>query len=1532
MGWVAYRFASAALALARRAWRRPWAAFILSLLIAAPHPAAAQSQVQVNQVQVNQTFISQGPGPEQGNYNWIGGADRSPNGTDAGAVQSVLPDPALGAGTMFAASPNGGIWMTANNGATWSALTSNQASLSIASLSLDPTDSTGKTIIAGVGMVDNGEYSQNNLFNGRSGALTGLLYTTNGGQTWSALGQNSAFAGESVVSAMARGSTLLVATFEPTLPQSATAGYGLFLSTNGGTTFKDISGAAGSGLPAGAVTSLVADPSNPSTFYAAVKSGANKGATAVYVSHDLGATWTPMFTAANSNGTITSTGDQTVITLAAGPNGSVAVAVSDLGHAASMGVSKQDPSLVGVFLSSNQGTTWNQLTTAPNVVAGGQTPINLHIAIDPTNQNIVYLTGDAYQTCPCSVEAFRLNYNPATNTSTATTLTFEGTPANNLQDANTVHADSRSITFDSAGDMILSTDGGIYMRTNPQGNGTWEGLNGNLSVFEGYVVAYDANSKRVGIAAQDNGVSLQSAPGSSLFNTLNGGDGTNIAINDRTLTGMSAIYSSSEDLSSLSRLIINAQGQVVAPQPYDPVNNPGGVPVYCTTAGHTSAAYCADLVNANSTFSALFVLNRIDPSLIAISGATDVYTTQDTLSGGNGVNASSVNLFLTDLGTTGGASVISYGTTNDIRAIAVGAGVNTGVGEVWFSANNTAGSLTQLTNYAGGTPTGIMFDNRSEQRIFVADGSDLYYTRNADGAATFAKLTTDLPQGFVRPTSVEFISNNGVNALLVGGMNTPLSCTSAPNGCIISSTQSPITVADSNSIGMLSNWRAFGQGLPNALVYQMAYNPTVDVLAVSGIGVGAYVLYDVTSYFPQATVLQFGLADNDSMPDASYLGNGTVGVRPLIKYGTGTLTIAGDASYTGGTTINGGALVLGTGGSSGSVIGNVTFCSNASDPSCDPSTDKFLVFNRSDVYAYGGSISGPGQVIQAGAGTLILSGQSTYTGPTTVEAGILSVTGSISSDVIVNSGAALSGSGTVGSTTINAGGLLAPANPGGALTVQGNLLFATAGAYLVEIAGNAADRVNVIGSATLAGNLFVALTGGTVSRQYTILNATGGITGTFAGVNNLPATLPGNLAYDANNVFLNLSLNYNALGRLNSNQQNVANALSNFFNANGSIPVVYASLTPVALSQIAGEASTGLQQTTFQAMSQFIATLLDPLIGGRESTPASLSATPYAADNTSASAYADTGKTWTERERAAYNAVFTKAPLRQVYDPHWSVWAAGFGGSQTTDGNAAAGSNNITSSIFGVAAGADYLLSPRTIAGFALAGGGTSFSVANAGSGRSDLFQAGVFIRHTVGQAYVSAALAYGWQDITTDRTVSAAGSSQLRAQFDANAFSGRLEGGYRFVAPWVGGVGITPYAAAQFTTFDLPAYAEQVLSGAGTFALAYAAKDVTDARSELGFRTDKSFLVQNGILTLRSRFGWAHDFDPDRSIAATFQALPGSSFVVNGAAQASDSVLTTASIEMKWKNGWSAAATFEGEFSNVTSSYAGKGVARYTW
>ena len=69
-----------------------------------------------------------------------------------------------------------------------------------------------------------------------------------------------------------------------------------------------------------------------------------------------------------------------------------------------------------------------------------------------------------------------------------------------------------------------------------------------------------------------------------------------------------------------------------------------------------------------------------------------------------------------------------------------------------------------------------------------------------------------------------------------------------------------------------------------------------------------------------------------------------------------------------------------------------------------------------------------------------------------------------------------------------------------------------------------------------------------------------------------------------------------------------------------------------------------------------------------------------------------------------------------------------------------------------------------------------------------------------------------------------------------------------------------------------------------------------------------------------------------NRTIGATFQTLPGTSFVVNGAAQASNSALVTGSAEMKWLNGFSLAGTFESEFFSVTTSYAAQGVVRYAW
>jgi outer membrane autotransporter protein len=232
--------------------------------------------------------------------------------------------------------------------------------------------------------------------------------------------------------------------------------------------------------------------------------------------------------------------------------------------------------------------------------------------------------------------------------------------------------------------------------------------------------------------------------------------------------------------------------------------------------------------------------------------------------------------------------------------------------------------------------------------------------------------------------------------------------------------------------------------------------------------------------------------------------------------------------------------------------------------------------------------------------------------------------------------------------------------------------------------------------------------------------------------------------------------------------------------------------------------------------------------------------------------------------------------------------------------------------------------------GFALAGGGTSWSLSGAlGGGKSDMFQAGLYGSTRAGPAYLSAALAYSTHWVSTDRTVTAGLTERLRADFVAHAFGARLESGYRFGA----GFGVTPYAAMQVQGFNTPAYAEHAQSGTGTFALSYDADNKLATRSELGARFDSGHVFDDGTtLTLRSRAAWAHAFNADRSLSATFQTLPGARFPVTGALPADDALLVSAAAELRFAGGWSVAGRFDGEFAGGSHVIAGSGTLRYAW
>jgi autotransporter-associated beta strand protein len=583
------------------------------------------------------------------------------------------------------------------------------------------------------------------------------------------------------------------------------------------------------------------------------------------------------------------------------------------------------------------------------------------------------------------------------------------------------------------------------------------------------------------------------------------------------------------------------------------------------------------------------------------------------------------------------------------------------------------------------------------------------------------------------------------------------------------------------------------------------------------------------------------------------------------------------------------------------------------------------------VISDGGASGGAGgSLIKVGNGTLTLTNTEAYTSATTIDGGALNVTGSIalSSSVTVNSAGALEGTGTVSSTTINSGGIFAPGAPGApgtSINVAGSLAFLSGAIYLVQLNPATSTFANVTGATSLNGTVdAVFAPGNYVQKQYTILVSNSVINGTFNALDtfNLPANFTATLSYSVNDVFLNLKASIPNAG-LNVNQQNVATALNNFFNDGGVLPPTF---TPIfnlsgaqlanALTQLDGEVATGADKGAFLLMDEFLSVMLDPFVDGRIG---GLGGGPMGfAPDQQAALPPDVA--------LAYAGVF-KAPPPAPFAQRWTTWGSAFGGGQTTHSNAVIGSNNVSAQAAGFAGGMDYHVSPDTVVGFGLSGGETGWSLAQGlGTGRSDAFQAGVYATTRAGPLYLAAALAGAEHWMSTSRV---ALGDQLTANFNGHAWGGRIEAGYRY-GVW-SGVGVTPYVAAQYQAFHTPFYREADAM-AGGFGLSYNAQNATDTRSELGFRLEHLTTAWGMPLLLRGRLAWAHDWASNPALTATFQSLPGASFVVNGAATPPDSALVTAGSEWRLSPHLALLTKFDGEFAPNAQTYAGSGTLRYSW
>ncbi len=651
-----------------------------------------------------------------------------------------------------------------------------------------------------------------------------------------------------------------------------------------------------------------------------------------------------------------------------------------------------------------------------------------------------------------------------------------------------------------------------------------------------------------------------------------------------------------------------------------------------------------------------------------------------------------------------------------------------------------------------------------------------------------------------------------------------------------------------------------------------------DVLRLGGAGIASF---DVSAIGPVAQYQNF-----DSFE----------------KTGTGTWSLVGTGTATTNWTINQGTLQIGNGGTSGSVVGNITTSSTGT-----------LAFNRSDAFAFDNLVLGSGTIRQIGSGTTILTANNAaFAGATLVEAGTLSVNGVLGGTVTVLGGR-LQGTGTVGATTIAAGGTIAPGNSIGTLTVNGAYLQAAGSTYQVEIdpATVTSDLIRVNGTATLAsGAAFTAInyTGATLlaGQRYTILTSTGGLTGSYgSGDFAMTPFLSLRDSYDANNAYLTVVQTRTvASAGATGNQVAVGQGVDSLPSGNSiqtdmiNQPTLDSVRT--ALDQISGEIHASAMTALIDESWLLRAAVNDRLraaFGGVGAAPMATLNYGFSADL----------------------APSVKGPMPTLNTDRFAVWGQGYGawGRSGSDGNAA----RLTHSTGGFLLGADAAVFDTLRIG-AVAGYSRSVFDVNSrfSSGESDNYHLGLYAGGRWGSLSLRTGASYSWHDVETSRTVvSSAFGSNLRAGYDAGTAQIFGELGYRID---LGRVAFEPFAGLAYVNLHTDGFNET----GGSAALSARGDDTSLGYSTLGLRASSNFAVHGMDLTLRGGLAWRHafgDVDPTTTLA-----FAGSgAFSIAGIPIARDAAIVEAGLDLAIGKGATLGLAYTGQLAEDTQDHAFKGV-----
>ncbi|WP_431099055.1 autotransporter outer membrane beta-barrel domain-containing protein [Polaromonas aquatica] len=677
------------------------------------------------------------------------------------------------------------------------------------------------------------------------------------------------------------------------------------------------------------------------------------------------------------------------------------------------------------------------------------------------------------------------------------------------------------------------------------------------------------------------------------------------------------------------------------------------------------------------------------------------------------------------------------------------------------------------------------------------------------------------------------------STVTVGGTRT-LHLGRVGTGALIIGDIGPSGTLDASAVvlGNAGSSIKFNQNDATPYTFSAAISGTGWVEVFSHGGVSSTVLTGVNSYtggtfirtngrLTGTTTSLQGAISNEGLLTFDQTANGTFagsigGSGTLIKEGAGTVILSGTNTYTGATIINGGTLR----GTTASLQGFITNRAN-------------LEFLQAGNGTFAGVISGTGNVVKSGTGNVSFSGTNTYNGPTIVTGGTLSVNGSLTNSTVqVMNGGTLGGTGSVRNTTIQSGGALAPGNSIGTLTVVGNLTFNAGSNYSVEVdSAGSNDRTNATGTLTInGGTVNVLASAGTYSpsTQYTILNATGGRTGVFNGVNTNLAFLTPSLTYDPNNVYLTLARNstgYNNLPGMTPNQQSASNALQDASGgASGDMSTVLSAINSLSAPQ---------------ALAAFDA------IGGANLVALRRAGPSFAA------AFGEQLQTRVGRSNqgsvCGSDDIAGREALRALFpatEDGCGFWLRGYGGYQTTDsdGNAMASRLNST----GLSAGYDAEMGQGWLLGGAVTVGTSRVSFDSSDQGRARSTALAMYAAYADGAWRLNGLTSVAFHSNHMDRGIVVGPISRVASSnFSSSTATAYGELTYDLdMTGWT----LQPMAALAFSRNQTNGFAEQ---GAGALNLQVAAQTVYSTKSLVGLKAGFDI----GRLRIEPRLVWAHEF-----------------------------------------------------------------------